>query len=94
MNGYIYIMANKYHDTIYVGVTSNIIKRIYEHKNDLVKGFTKKYQIHNLVHYEEFETIMDAINREKQLKSWRRDWKIELIEKNNPQWRDLYEQIV
>ncbi len=75
---------------IYIGVTSNLIKRVYEHKNDLVEGFTNKYHIHNLVYFEVTEDIKIALSREKQLKKWNRAWKIDLIEKNNPEWRDLY----
>jgi putative endonuclease len=88
-------MANEeYHGTLYVGVTSDLVKRVYEHKNDLVEGFTNKYRVHRLVYFEAFAGIKDAIQREKQLKNWKREWKIELIEKENPQWRDLYEQII
>jgi putative endonuclease len=70
------------------------LKRVYEHKNDLIWGFTKKYHIHNLVYYEVYRSISDAINREKRMKKWKRQWKIELIKKSNPQWRDLYSDIV
>jgi putative endonuclease len=87
---YVYIMASKQLGMLYLGVTSNLIKRVYEHKNDLVKGFTNKYHIHNLVYFEVTEDINNALSREKQLKKWNRAWKIELIEKNNPEWRDLY----
>lgn len=75
---------------LYVGVTSNLIKRVWEHKNNVVAGFTKKYHVHNLVWYELHEEMTSAIIREKRLKEWRRDWKIELIEKENPSWIDLY----
>ncbi len=78
----------------YIGVTDNLIRRIYEHKNDLVEGFTSKYQIHNLVYFELYEDINEAILREKRLKKWNRQWKIELIEKDNPKWKDLYSEIV
>ena len=94
MNGYVYIIASKRNGTIYIGVTNNLIKRVYEHKNNLVGGFTKKYQVHNLVYYEVYERIIDTIAREKQLKKWKRRWKINLIEKNNPEWKDLYEKIL
>jgi putative endonuclease len=87
---YVYIMASKQFGMLYIGVTSNLIKRVYEHKNDLVKGFTNKYHIHNLVYFEVTEDIDNALSREKHLKKWNRAWKIELIEKNNPEWRDLY----
>jgi len=86
----VYILASKKKGTIYVGVTSNLRRRIYEHKNNLVEGFTKKYKIHSLVHYENYEYVDDALIREKQLKHWNRKWKIELIEKENPEWKDLY----
>ena len=75
---------------LYIGVTSDLIKRVYEHKNDMVDGFTHKYHIHSLVYFEITEDINSAISREKQLKKWNRAWKIALIEKNNPEWRDLY----
>lgn len=91
---YVYILANKRNGTIYIGVTNNIIRRVYEHKQNLVQGFTQKYAIHQLVYFEEFSSSIDAIMREKQLKKWNRTWKIELIEKNNPQWRDLYYEII
>ena len=86
----VYILASKRNGTLYIGVTSNLIKRVYEHKNDLVDGFAKKYSVHNLVYYETTEDITSATRREKQLKKWKRKWKIELIEKHNPDWRDLY----
>lgn len=80
--------------TLYIGVTSDLAKRIWEHKNNIVKGFTEKYQVHKLVYYEVFQRIEDAIKREKQLKRWNRNWKIELIEQQNPQWQDLYSQLL
>ena len=86
---YIYILANKRNGTIYTGVTSDLIKRIYEHKNDLVEGFTKKYKVHELVYFEETNDVESAIKREKQIKAWKRSWKLELIEKENPSWKDL-----
>ncbi len=92
--GYVYIMANKPQGTLYIGVTSDIIKRVYEHKNDFVDGFTRKYELKSLVYYEVFDEIAEAIKREKQLKEWQRKWKIELIEKQNPKWEDLYETIL
>jgi len=91
---FVYIIASKRNGTLYIGVTSNLVKRVYEHKNKLVEGFTKKYNVHVLVHYEAIEDINSAIKREKQLKKWKRQWKIELIEKNNPNWRDLYYDII
>ncbi len=76
---------------MYVGITSDLIKRVFQHKHKLMEGFTCKYDVHALVHYEIFENINDAITREKQLKKWNREWKINLIEKENPEWHDLYE---
>ncbi len=89
----IYILASKKNGTLYIGVTSNPQKRIYEHKNDLLEGFTKKYQVHLLVHFEIFNDSYTAISREKQLKKWDRKWKLDLIEKENPCWKDLYNQL-
>ena len=91
---FVYIIASKRNGTLYIGVTSNIVKRVYEHKNKLVEGFTKKYNVRVLLHYETIEDIISAMTREKQLKKWKRQWKIELIEKNNPNWRDLYYDII
>lgn len=90
---YVYILTNSYNNAFYVGVTSNLVKRIYEHKGKFVDGFTKKYKINKLVYYEVSEDIESAISREKQLKKWRREWKIELIEKSNPEFQDLYSSI-
>ncbi len=92
--GYVYILANKRNGTLYIGVTSDLVKRIYEHKHSLVAGFTKKHNIKTLVHYEVADDIAAAIQREKHLKKWNRGWKLDLIEANNPGWRDLYEDIV
>ena len=86
---YVYILARRRNGTLYIGVTNDLVKRVYEHKNDLVEGFTKKYQVHNMVYYEQTPDIQTAIAREKQLKKWSRRWKIELIEKLNPNWKDL-----
>ena len=95
MNNYfIYILASKRNGTLYIGVTNDLIRRIYEHKNDLIEGFTQKYQVHNLVYYEQTESIETAITREKQLKKWRREWKITLIENMNPTWEDLYQKLL
>jgi len=91
---YIYILTNQYNTVFYVGVTNNLIRRVYEHKNKLVKGFTSKYNIKKLVYYEVFSDVRDAIYREKQIKSWSRKKKIEMIEKFNPEWKDLYEEII
>ncbi|MFA5043794.1 MAG: GIY-YIG nuclease family protein [Kiritimatiellia bacterium] len=87
---YVYIMASKRNGTLYIGVTDSLIRRVYEHKNSLIEGFTKKYKIHNLVFYERFDDVKSAIRYEKRLKKWNRRWKIELIEKSNPDWKDLY----
>ena len=91
---YVYIIASKKNGTLYIGVTSDLPKRIFEHKNNLLEGFTKKYNIHNLVWYEQHETIFGAITREKQLKKYKRAWKLNLIEKNNHEWKDLYPGIL
>ena len=91
--GFVYILASKKHGTLYVGVTSDLVRRIYEHKNDLVEGFTRKYGVHRLVWFEACDTIETALLREKQIKNWKRAWKIEAIEKLNPGWRDLYDDI-
>jgi putative endonuclease len=91
---YVYILASKKNGTLYTGVTNDLLKRIYEHKNNVVEGFTKEYNVHNLVYYEEHNDIKEAILREKQIKKWKRQWKIELIEKQNPNWKDLYEKIL
>ncbi len=90
----IYMIASQRNGTLYIGVTSNLVKRIWEHKTNVVEGFTKKYGVHTLVWYEVHETMASAIQREKALKKWRRKWKIDLIESFNPDWNDLYEIIV
>jgi putative endonuclease len=87
---YVYIISNKKQGVLYVGVTNNLIERIWQHKESKVEGFSSKYKLKKLVHYEEYSEICDAITREKRLKKWKRDWKIELIEKNNKEWKDLY----
>ncbi|TQD39752.1 GIY-YIG nuclease family protein [Haloflavibacter putidus] len=89
MNSYVYILTNKVKGTLYVGVTGNIERRIFEHKNKLIEGFTKKYNLKKLVFYQEFSQIGEALKREKQLKNWKRQWKIELIEEKNKEWEDL-----
>jgi len=90
---FVYILASEKNGTIYIGVTSNLRRRIQEHKDKLVKGFTEEYDIDKLVYYEEWGTIGAAILREKQMKKWNRDWKIKLIEKENIKWSDLYENL-
>jgi putative endonuclease len=90
----VYILASKRNGTLYIGVTSDLIKRIWEHKNNMVEGFTKRYGIHQLVWYEVHEGMESAIEREKRLKDWKRKWKLELIESINPSWQDLYHTIV
>jgi len=90
---YIYILASRRNGTLYTGVTNNLKKRVYEHKIDLNDGFTKRYQVHRLVYFEATNNVKDAIAREKQLKKWRRKWKLELIEAMNPEWRDLYDEL-
>ena len=89
----VYILANKRNGTLYVGVTSNLPKRIWEHKNKVVKGFTQKYDLSSLVWYELHETMGSAIQREKAMKFWKRVWKLRTIEKMNPEWLDLYEEL-
>ncbi|MBF0523255.1 MAG: GIY-YIG nuclease family protein [Candidatus Omnitrophica bacterium] len=94
MSYYVYILASQRNGTLYIGVTKDLLRRVYEHKNNLVKGFTEKYRINLLVYFEKLDNVGEAITREKQIKKWNRDWKIEMIEKNNPQWKDLYEDLV
>ena len=90
----VYILANKRYGTLYTGVTSDLVKRGWEHRNDLVEGFTKRYRVHRLLYYELHEDMESAITREKQIKKWNRAWKLELIEKENPDWRDLWDEII
>ncbi len=90
---YVYILASKAYGTLYIGVTSDLVGRTYQHKNDITEGFTKKHSVHRLVYYEIHEDILEAILREKQIKKWNRAWKIHLIEENNPYWFDLYESV-
>lgn len=90
---YIYIIGNN-NLTLYIGVTSNLIKRIYEHKKEFVDGFSKKYRLHKLLYFEVYTDIKEAIKREKQLKNWHREWKLNLIQKDNPKFEDLYEKIL
>lgn len=90
---YVYILTNRMYGTLYVGVTSDLSKRIWEHKNKVVEGFSKKYGLTILVYYEVHENAESAIKREKRLKKWDRKWKIDAIQKQNPEWRDLYEEV-
>jgi putative endonuclease len=90
---YVYILASAKHGTLYIGVTRDLIRRVYEHQNNLVRGFTSRYSVHRLVWYECYDDPTNAIAREKELKKWRRDWKVNLIERENPNWEDLYNSI-
>lgn len=90
---FVYIMASKRNGTLYVGVTSDITKRVYEHKNGIFKGFTEKYQVKDLVYYEPHENAESAIGREKNIKAWKRIWKLRMIEEMNPEWKDLYDSL-
>ncbi len=90
---FVYILASQRNGTIYVGVTSDLRRRVWEHKHNLVKGFTKEYSVHVLVYYEQHQDIEEGILREKQIKAWKRKWKLALIENNNPDWKDLYNEI-
>ncbi|MFA5128710.1 MAG: GIY-YIG nuclease family protein [Patescibacteria group bacterium] len=93
-NYYVYIMTNRRNGTLYIGVTNDLTRRVYEHKHNLADGFTKKYNIHLLVYYEGTPNVVSSIQREKQLKKWNRKWKLALIEKINPEWEDLYNKII
>ena len=90
----VYILASKRNGTLYIGVTSDLVKRVWEHNSNVVEGFTKRYGVHRLVWYELHENMDSAIQREKQLKEWKRQWKLELIEDTNPNWLDLYPMII
>ena len=90
----VYLLTSRRNGTLYVGVTSDLIQRIWQHKNDLVDGFTKRYGVHTLVWYEVCPSMDAAMAREKAIKEWKRVWKIQLIESSNPEWRDLYEELV
>jgi putative endonuclease len=89
----VHVLASKRNGTLYVGVTSDLVKRIWQHKNDVEEGFTKKYRVHTLVWFEQHGNSESALTREKQIKEWQRKWKLELIESSNPTWRDLYDEI-
>lgn len=93
-NYYVYILASQRNGTLYIGVTNNLVKRVYEHKNGLVSGFTKKYNVKILVYFETTSDIVSAISREKQVKKWNRKWKLELVEESNPDWKDLYRDLI
>ena len=90
----VYILASHRNGTLYVGVTSDLPRRMFEHKTDLIEGFTKHYRVHTLVYAEFYATMEQAISREKRIKTWRRKWKIELIEQSNPTWRDLFDELI
>ncbi len=90
----VYILASKRNGTLYIGVTSDLLQRVWQHRTGMVEGFTKRYGVHSLVYYELHTDMRDAILREKQLKKWNRAWKIELIEQDNPEWRDLWFELV
>ncbi|MEH6509555.1 GIY-YIG nuclease family protein [Halopseudomonas aestusnigri] len=89
----VYILASQRNGTLYIGVTSNLLKRVWEHRNGVVSGFTQRYRIHQLVYFEQAADMLSAISREKQLKRWKRQWKINLIEQSNPAWDDLYTRL-
>ena len=91
---YVYIMASKRNGTLYIGVTNDLIRRVYEHKNNLVEGFTNKFRVHKFVYWEQSENVDSALQREKPLKKWNRQWKLALIEEHNANWQDLYEQLL
>ena len=90
---FVYILASSRNGTLYIGVTNDLYRRVAEHKNDVIVGFTKKYQVHSLVYFEPFNDIENAIKREKQLKRWKRLWKLKLIDQFNPEWQDLYNDL-
>ncbi|MDD5338512.1 MAG: GIY-YIG nuclease family protein [Dehalococcoidales bacterium] len=92
--GFVYILANERNGTLYTGVTSDLMRRVYEHKNDFVEGFTKKYGVHKLVYFERCDDCDTVLLREKQIKEWKRKWKLELIEKVNPFWKDLFDELI
>jgi putative endonuclease len=92
-SSYVYILASQPYGVLYIGVTSNLIKRVWEHREGIVEGFTKQYGIKQLVWFEIHTEIVEAITREKQIKKWSRNWKVNLIQGSNPDWRDLYDEI-
>jgi putative endonuclease len=90
---YVYILTNRSNNVLYIGVTNDLVRRIYEHKNKVVNGFTKKYNLNKLIYFETTTDVRSALEREKQLKNWHRDWKINLISEFNPKWEDLSEML-
>jgi len=90
---FVYMLASRKNSTLYIGVTNNLLNRVHQHKTNLVEGFTEKYGVHRLVYFEQYGDIRDAINREKRMKRWKRQWKINLIEKDNPEWKDLFDEL-
>ena len=94
MRAYVYILSSMKNGTLYTGVTTDLVRRMYEHRSGRVKGFTQKYGVHRLVYFEMHEDVREAIRREKQIKKWNRGWKIRLIKRSNPEWTDLYPEIV
>ncbi len=90
----VYVMASERNGTLYIGTTSNLAQRVWQHKSDIAEGFTKRYGIHTLVWYESYADMLSAIARERDLKEWKRAWKLALIEASNPSWRDLYEGVI
>jgi len=94
MTYYVYIMASGRNATLYIGMTNNLVRRAAEHRSGVISGFTKKYSVHDLVYYEQTDEVLSAIAREKQLKKWNRQWKIRLIEQENPEWQDKYREII
>ena len=91
---FVYILASKRNGTLYTGITSDLVKRVWQHKNNSVEGFTKKYNVKILVYYEIYDDAENAIVREKRIKKWKRAWKLRLIEEKNPHWKDLYDEII
>ncbi|MDO8443253.1 MAG: GIY-YIG nuclease family protein [bacterium] len=91
---YVYIMASKRNGTLYIGITNDLLTRVEQHKSDIIEGFTKRYKVHTLVYFEQTSDVKAAISREKQIKKWHRAWKLKLIESKNPNWKDLYEELL
>jgi putative endonuclease len=91
---YVYLLASRCNGTLYAGITNDLVRRVWEHKNDAVEGFTKRYQVHHLAWFEQTDDVAAAIVREKQIKKWHREWKLRLIEETNPEWKDLYEELI